>query len=130
MKTSISHLFEQAFREGALGEDDFLEKVYEKAGETKKNGISFPDLVKNICAFYAVDEEKLRGAGKERRVSQARAVLTLIARNKRVISLNELGIYLHRNKSVLSRLADRLQSQCAQSEAVRRELEKVQEGLF
>lgn len=92
-----------------LGEEDFVEESLARASqmEAKKPGIDL--IVSTVCGHLRIDEAELSGGSRRRKVSQGRAVLALIVREMRHISLMELSKKMNRDISGLSQAAGRLE---------------------
>lgn len=66
------------------------------------------DVVTVVCRLYGISEEQLKAQGKLRPYTEARALLALLVKENAHLSLTELGRFLGRDISPLSRSAQRL----------------------
>jgi hypothetical protein len=68
--------------------------------------------------------------GKKRLESQARAALALLVREAGNLSIEELGIFLARDPSGLSKLANRLERKCSQSPTLAAEMDDLRQCIY
>ena len=75
--------------ERLLGSSDFVEKVLKQADEQLEekyrlqvNVISLQGLVEKVARYYKIDPKNLKSVSKERRITEARRVLSYIAVRK------------------------------------------------
>ena len=75
--------------ERLLGSSDFVERVLKQADEQleekyrlQTSVISLHELIQKVAAYYKIDPEHLKSAGKQRTVTLARRILCYIAVRK------------------------------------------------
>ncbi len=101
--------FHRGTREGRiLGDDRFCEEVINQTGREDKAFPTLKQLAKSICEIYRIDETTLIAPGKQQPGAEARAVAAYFIQDAGKPSLTDLGKYLRRDVSALSRAASRL----------------------
>jgi len=91
-----------------LGDDTFVDEAFFKADQIRQRTFSLNDVVTTVCLRYGISENQLKARGKTRPYTEARAVLALLVKENAHLSLTELGRFLGRDISPLSRSAQRL----------------------
>jgi hypothetical protein len=91
-----------------LGDDNFADRALTMANQRKHRTPAMDDAVEVVCGLYGITVEQLRARGKARPFTEARALLTLLVRECTDISLTELGRYLGRDLSPLTRSGELL----------------------
>lgn len=100
--------------ERILGSSEFVENVLKQAEEDyeRKSAIAVrgPDLdtlIDNVCHYFGIAPEALKGASKERGVSRARSLLCYLAVNRLMISCTDVARKLNLSPSAVSKAAIR-----------------------
>lgn len=101
--------FKSGSKEGIFGDMEFVEETLHRTQLKQKKKIELADLIAKICEMNGLTERELCAAGKYIRHSQARALLALVVRETDCFSLVELGQFLGRDPSGLTKLATRLE---------------------
>ena len=114
--------FDSGCREGILGNEEFVESVLQK---TSINGteIELSDFVEIIQERYGLTGTSLSMPGKNH--THARAMLVLMVRETQNLSIEELGRYLQKEPSSLSKLARRMEIKCVKSKTLLNEIEEL-----
>lgn len=106
--------FHQGSFEGrALGDDRFIDRVLRQAEERERTRLTVDALIGSVCTLYELTEAELAAPGKAQPAAAARALIALVVRNSKQLSLTELGRRWNRDLSGLSQAARRLEEQIA-----------------
>jgi len=92
-----------------LGDERFIEEVESKTegrGDIEARGprVTLRRLVEGVAAERKIDQKALVNAGRQRQWVRARGMLVYLARGWCGVSAKELGRFLHRDPSMVSRL--------------------------
>lgn len=112
------------------GDEMFLEEIVQGSLTPQKKIVKLTDLVEKICNKFNVSKEVLIASGKNREISHVRAVLALLIRDIENISTEELALFLKRDSSSVSKLANRLEKNCLESLAVSSEIEDLRNMIL
>ena len=121
--------FKSGHSYGILGDEEFVEAVLETIEGSQKKEIKLPELVVKVCNRLDIPESALCSPGKTRLESYARAILALFVREIENLSIEELGAFLGRDPSGLSKLANRLERKCAQSPTLGAEIDNLRKWI-
>lgn len=123
--------FQLGCKEGIIGSNEFIGEVLKSIEFENSNlpPISLQDLISEICIQYQIKPELLSQTGKERKSSHVRALLALTVRRSKHLSLESLSQILQRDASGLSRLANRLELECANDEMIACEVANLQRWI-
>ena len=119
--------FDSGCREGVLGNEEFIESVLQKTSNNRTE-IELSDLVEIICERYGLIETLLSMPGKNH--THARAMLALLVRETQNLSIEELGRYLQKEPSSLSKLARRMEIKCVKSKTLLNEVEELRKLII
>jgi REP-associated tyrosine transposase len=122
--------FKSGDTEGILGTKEFAEDIIRQNSQTTKPNITLAELILEVCKRYRLSEQELCMPGKHPINSRARAVLALLARETKGISIEELARFLKREASGVSKLAIRLEKKSAETDPVAREIQELRNVLF
>jgi chromosomal replication initiation ATPase DnaA len=92
--------------------------------------ITLSQFIQAVCQKYCLSESDLVNQGKHRVPSQARAVLAFLVKATKTLSLVELAHFLHRDLSVVSRLAIRFETERLQFKNLADEMAALQKSLI
>ena len=95
--------------ERILGQDTFVSEVLKGLKEHMEEPIPVNELIDRVCEYYEVESSSLKSRKRGKRISEARALLALLARDTPSLSLAELGKLIKRDIATLSRAALRLE---------------------
>lgn len=122
--------FKSGSFDGILGNEEFVNNFLEAVNDIQIREIQLPELIAKVCNYFTLSEPELRGKGKNRLGSNARAALALIVREINNLSIEELGAYLARDSSGLSKLASRLERKCIQSPELATEIDQFRKYVY
>lgn len=114
---------------GILGNEEFVDEALKYAQDIKIQKITLEELVAKVCSRYDLTETALRSSGKHRLESHARSILALLVRETENLSLEELGIFLDRDPSGLSKLARRIEKKCLLSRELSVEVNNLRQEI-
>ena len=112
-----------------LGDDTFAEEALQRANEKMKRKVTIDGIIEHVCRMYKINPGELGEAGKQRVLSEARAMAAWLVRESDGISLTELGKYVNRELSSLSIAANRLQERARADHSLAQRMERVKERL-
>ena len=92
-----------------LGNDRFVDRMLGPKRSRPKFGIGLEGIWKDVCKCYSVDENEWKGAGKERRLTEAWGMAAWLVLESGTGPLVQLGRLTGRDPSTLSSAAKRLQ---------------------
>ena len=104
VKTSYD--FKSGLVNGMIGGDEFVNEVLTTANIKPKMEIKLPLLIDKICEQNNLSTEEFYASGKSLRPSHARAIASLLVREIDGLSLEQLGKFLDRDPSGLTKLAN------------------------
>lgn len=103
----------QEFHEGTsggriLGDDSFVEGVYEKSEQHEEKAESLDEIIERVGKEYGLTEDEMSAPGRQRVRAEARALIAYLVRETSGLSLTELGRRMRRDVSTLSFAADKV----------------------
>ncbi len=122
--------FKSGHSDGILGDEEFLDEFFDTIKGFQKREIKFQELVERICIRFDLSEAALRARGKHRLESKIRAILALFVRETENLSIEELAVFLGRDSSGLSKLANRLEKKCSQIPTLANEINELREWIY
>ena len=122
--------FKSGHSDGILGDEEFLDEFFGTIKGFQKREIKFQELVERICIRFDLSEAALRAPGKHRLESKIRAILALFVRETENLSIEELAVFLGRDSSGLSKLANRLEKKCSQIPTLANEINELREWIY
>ncbi len=113
------------------GEEEFAIRRFEEAGETEPRlrGLSEARVVAAVAGAINVAVEEVRGPGRRRDLSEARAMAGYIGKRLGGISWNRMARYVHRDGSTLVRDIGRLEQKLKKDAARRRGVTAIARAL-
>lgn len=106
-----------------LGDDGFLRSVTKKPVQPSLE-IMLTDIVSYVAAEYRVSEGELKSPTRNRKMSEARAVVGWLARNLGVASTNEVAFHFQRAASTLSRRIGKIDMEAKSSKRLQDKLDR------
>jgi chromosomal replication initiation ATPase DnaA len=97
--------------------------IKEGSKNVRMSGLT-PSVAK-VCELHEITEEEVRAPGKCARQSQARALLAFLVRETNNLSLESLGVFLGRDPSGLTKLANRFEIKSTQNEVTSEKLKEM-----
>ena len=99
-----------------LGGEEFAAAALRQAGETAAHGEKPPTpaaVTRAVCEAYGMTRKELAGPSRSRRLSEARAVAALLARDTGAATLAAMAARFKRSPSSLSRVLRNLEARAA-----------------
>jgi len=121
--------FKSGLVNGMIGDEKFLNQVLPKANEKPKKIIDLAILINKICDQNNLTTEEIRNPGKSSRLSHARALASLLSRETNGLSLEQLGKFLNRDPSGLTKLANRLEIKCSTNPFVAKQVQELRDWM-
>lgn len=121
--------FKSGFQNGILGDQEFIDEIERKTLISKGHKLTIPQLASRVCDHYCINELDLRTSNKSPRPVQARALISLLVRDKSEFSLEELAQFLGRDASGLSKLATRLEMRSLTSDTISSSIKELQSWI-
>ena len=112
-----------------LGDKSFVERMLLRTNERFGFPVDVKLLVKTVCEIYQINDEEIITPGKQQPYAEARAIVAYLAREMGNPSLTEVGRYLQRDITALSRSASRLRDRLHHDVALSEKLEKIKDEL-
>lgn len=86
-----------------LGDDDFVHKAFDQAGEPSVSDIHLDTLTDLVAEKYHIPREKINSKSRSRQATEARAVIALLAVDFSRHTLSDVSIYFGREVSTMSK---------------------------
>jgi len=125
-----SYDFKSGLVSGMIGNDEFVKEVLTTASLKQKREIELPILIDKICEQNNLAVEEFCAPGKSLRPSHARALASLLVRELDGISLEQLGKFLDRDPSGLTKLANRLKTRCSVDPLVAKQVQELRDWIL
>ena len=105
--------FKTGLQSGIIGDDAFIKTILEGEKEQDKSKcedieISTSNIISLVCSKYGVSEAEIASESRSRDLAHIRAVITLLARELKGVTIMEVAKKLSRSPGGLSRLANKL----------------------
>ncbi len=91
-----------------LGDDNFISRVLKQTEMLPKAKKSLDGILREICRYYGISKEELVSSGKDRWISEARAMASWLVLELGICSLGELGKTTGRDITTLCSARKRL----------------------
>jgi REP element-mobilizing transposase RayT len=113
------------------GQEEFAARSFQEAGEVEPRlrGLSEARVLSAVAEAMDLKVPDLRGPGRRRDLSEARAVAAFIGKRLGGISWNRMARYVRRDGSTLVRDAGRLEQRLARDAAYRRRIAAISRDL-
>ena len=121
--------FKSGYTQGMLGNQEFIEEILVSA-ECSKQKVELSDLIAKVCNSCNLNLEELISLKKLAPQSHARALLALLVRESKHLSLVDLGKLLRRDPSGLTKLANRLELKSASDADIRSQLQEIRDWIL
>lgn len=108
-----------------LGDDRFTERVTGKARVNEMPSMSLRQFTRRYCKVCLVKQAELVGPSRARTLSEQRAMLAWLAVEHGLANLVQLGSYLHRDATTLSRAVQKIDTKRKTNRRVARRLRKI-----
>jgi hypothetical protein len=107
-----------------LADDRFLEEILHKPVPNQPD-VSLDTIVAYVSRQYAVSEEDLRGASRNRMLSEARSVVGWLSCRLKVASIKDVASYFRRDPSTFSRHVGKIDGKLKASEELQNRLSRA-----
>ena len=87
------------------------------------------ELIRIVCKNYQIDEQAFIAQTKQQPAPEARAVAAYLVQDAQGVSLTELGQYVRRDLSALSRAASRLRARLQSDHELAGQVRRIEEGI-
>jgi len=123
--------FKTGIQSGIIGDDAFIQTVLDQANEhiDVDSNITISDLIRHVCLKYGICEDEIFSANRARDLARVRAIITLLARDLKGLSIKEVAKKFKRDTGGLSRLATKLEKECSNSPALNQEIRTLKNEL-
>ena len=124
-------IFQKGNFEGRiLGTDRFIEESLVKAAQNPSNKVTLSQILSAICNEYSIKLEDLQSNSRQRKLTEARAVVALIVRELPHLPLMDLSRKIGRDLSGLSQAAGRLEKRLMDDSQLSNMIEKIKINLI
>jgi len=135
MQQGLSEGYRAEFHKGSvdgriLGDDRFAEIALNKAGQRMSVAVTTEKVIALVSGHYGIAPEELGMGGKQRIVSEARAVAGWLVREVQGIRLTELAEKIGRDISSLSIAASRVEKRAQTDKALAQKVVELRNKLF
>lgn len=122
--------FDTGFQSGIIGDDTFIQKI-RKAKNCMPDipELTASELIERVCGWYKISLSEIISSSRRRDLAYVRGVVGFFAREMESVSMADVANILNRDPSGLSRLVDKLDIRCRQSDALAEELRSLRKRL-
>lgn len=130
VETELLELLRNGGSQGRiLGDDDFVGKVLNHAGEQSVSSISLDALTVLVAEKYNLSRQNIISKARNRSAAEVRAVIALLAADYTRHTLNEVSVYLGREISTMSKQVKTLRNKMTKFSAIREKIERLVEEI-
>jgi chromosomal replication initiation ATPase DnaA len=115
---------------GIVGDNEFINEVLTATGIKQIRKIELSSLIDKICEINNLSVEEFCAPGKNLRPSHARALASFLVREIEGLSLEQLGKFLVRDPSSLTKLANRLKIKSDKNPLVTKQIQEMREWIL
>ncbi len=112
-----------------LGDDSFIERVIGEKKEESKPEIALSYLSKRFCLLSELEERKLMGSSRLRRIAELRSIFAWAANSLEIATVEALGEFLHRDTTTLSRAVSKVRENRRTNERTKDKLDKLENAI-
>ena len=87
-------------------------------------------IIHPVARVYQLQEQEFRNAGQSRKLSQARAIIGLLAFDWKSATIREVGNVFNRDDSTISFAVHRLRQRLKDSEGFQNQLEELKQQIL
>ena len=87
-------------------------------------------IIHQVARVYQLEEKELRSAGQSRKLSEARAMIGMLAFDWKSATIREVGKVFNRDDSTISFGAFRLRQRLKESEGLQNQLEELKRQIL
>jgi len=102
-----------------------IELSLAKAEEKHSQKHSLADVIAAVCGHYEIKPQELSGGGRQRNLTEPRAVVAYLVRESENLSLTDLSKELQRDLSGLSQAAPRLEKRMHTDQNLSQKINKI-----
>lgn len=113
-----------------LGDDIFIDKVFSQSHERSKRKVTVEEIISCVCQQFSLKKQMLSGSGKDRRLSNVRAIAAWLVLDSGGLTLAELSKWVKRDPSTLSTSAKDLERQAQTDNQLAQLMSKIREELY
>lgn len=113
-----------------LGNDDFVQKALNQAGEQSASDISLDTLTIFVAEKYNISRQNILSKSRSRSLSEGRAVIALLAVDYTRHSLNDVSRYFGREISTMSKQVKNLRNKIIKFPALQTKIERLIEEII
>lgn len=113
-----------------LGDDRFVEALTGTAREDAAPPLTLRELARAYCVLFSIEEADLRGPARTRDISEVRGMFAWLATKHGIATLMELGSYLNRDATTLSRAVRRVETRQTKDGNLMRRLSEINNALM
>jgi REP element-mobilizing transposase RayT len=112
-----------------LGGDSFTDDIRLMVGQKNEREYALHEVVEKVCASFSISEQALKAPGKERPMTEARAVAAAVVQCSPHLRLTDLGKVLNRDLSALAKSAQRALAKQELAPVVGRIVDELRGGI-
>jgi hypothetical protein len=113
-----------------LGDEIFIDKVFGQSHERWKRKVTVEEIVSCVCQQFSLKKQMLSGSGKDRRLSNVRAIAAWLVLDSGGVTLAELSKWVNGDLSTLSTSAKDLERQAQTDIQLAQLMSKIREELY
>ena len=134
IKEGIKEGYREEFHRGGsdgriLGEGRFTKNVLARIEENNTAPPSLNNIIKAVCKEYGIKPNDLKSRSRQRNLSEARGVVTLLATESKSSTISELARYFKRDISAISKLAGRIYDRKKNSQPFNKKINKINKSI-
>ena len=118
-----------------LGEQDLslpavMRTVEDIITTQTQTAITAPMVLRQVCKYFAVDEDKLKGSQRSRNIAHPRQVLMYLLRTQVGMSLEDIGKLLHRDHGTVHHAVKKVEGELTRGDhSLKEAIEKITSNL-
>lgn len=121
--------FKSGLIEGIVGDKGFVDEALSIKAQRKQKNISLDTLISFVCSLFDLTIEEFNFSKRNKQQSQAHALTAFLIREIDMLSLEQLGNYLKKDPSGLSKLANRLEIKLPCNLIMAQNIQKAREWI-
>jgi putative transposase len=112
-----------------LGDDTFIDRVLDQKRSKPRPKVELREVVKQVCRDYSVKEGDLAMPGKDRRLTEIRALVAWLIMELGVSTLGDLGEVTGRDVTTLSSAVRRLRNRAKRDSKLGERMKRLLDAL-
>ncbi len=113
-----------------IGEDHFVTSVLKKLENIPCSPPLLERIIHQVAQVYQLEEKELRSAGQSRKLSEARAMIGMLAFDWKSATIRKVGKVCNRDDSTISFGVHRLRQRLKESEGLQNQLEELKRQIL